>query len=209
MQARDDGRGREAGVPQGTRPRTAAPPAPASLPLAASGTALAAAVQRLAGNAAMTSMVQREREQHEHGPGCGHQDAAERPSHPASVQRRTTAHQVLRDSGTSIAGPLRKEMEARLGADFSDVRLHTDAAARASAAELGARAYTSGSHVVLGDGGHDKVTLAHELTHVIQQRQGSVAGTDNGAGLWVSDPNDRFEQAAEANARAVMARPAP
>jgi hypothetical protein len=61
-------------------------------------------------------------------------------------------------------------MEARFGADFSDVRVHTGEAARASAAELSARAYTSGSHVVFGDGGVDKHTLAHELTRVIQQR---------------------------------------
>ncbi|NEE20089.1 DUF4157 domain-containing protein, partial [Streptomyces sp. SID7499] len=71
---------------------------------------------------------------------------------------------------------------------------------RASATEIGARAYTSGNHVVIGTGGTDKHTLAHELTHVIQQRQGPVAGTDNGTGLKVSEPSDRFEREAEANA---------
>ncbi|MFD0392119.1 DUF4157 domain-containing protein [Streptomyces nogalater] len=96
-------------------------------------------------------------------------------------------------------------MEARLGADFSDVRIHSDAAARTSAAEVGARAYTSGSHVVIGEGGADRHTLAHELVHVIQQRQGPVAGTDNGAGLRVSDPADRFEREAEATARHALA----
>ncbi|MGW2818437.1 eCIS core domain-containing protein, partial [Streptomyces sp. NPDC001415] len=95
------------------------------------------------------------------------------------------------------------------GADFSDVRIHNDSAAKASAAEVGARAYTSGSHVVIGDGGADKHTLAHELTHVIQQRQGPVAGTDNGSGLKVSDPSDRFEREAEANATRVMSGPVP
>ncbi|WP_422641191.1 DUF4157 domain-containing protein [Streptomyces glaucescens] len=74
---------------------------------------------------------------------------------------------------------------------------------------MGARAYTSGSHVVLGEGGRDKETLAHELTHVIQQRQGPVSGTDNGSGLRVSDPSDRFEREAEANARRVMSAPRP
>jgi Domain of unknown function (DUF4157) len=76
----------------------------------------------------------------------------------------------------------RTEMEARLGADFSDVRLHTDAASQRSAAEIGARAYTSGNHVVIGEGGANDHTLAHELTHVVQQRQGPVAGTDQGNG---------------------------
>lgn len=100
-------------------------------------------------------------------------------------------------------------MESRLGADFSDVRVHTGPTAQRSAAEIGARAYTSGSDVVIGAGGGDKHTLAHELTHVIQQRQGPVSGTDTGDGLRVSDPGDRFERAAEANARRVMSGPAP
>ncbi|WP_413095172.1 aldo/keto reductase [Streptomyces nitrosporeus] len=108
-----------------------------------------------------------------------------------------------------MAAPLQQEMERRLGADFSDVRLHTGTTAQRSAAEIGARAYTSGNHVVIGDGGGDRHTLAHELTHVIQQRQGPVAGTDNGSGLRVSDPSDRFEREAEANARQALSGPVP
>ncbi|MFB8405267.1 DUF4157 domain-containing protein [Streptomyces sp. NPDC055912] len=100
-------------------------------------------------------------------------------------------------------------MEARLGADFSDVRIHDDQAARDSAAEIGAHAYTSGNNIALGDSGSDKHTLAHELTHVIQQRRGPVAGTDNGAGLSISDPSDRFEREAESNATRVMSGAAP
>ncbi len=99
----------------------------------------------------------------------------------------------------------RTDMESRLGADFSDVRVHSGPAARSSAAEVGARAYTSGSDIVIGEGGADRHTLAHELVHVIQQRRGPVAGTDDGAGLKVSDPADRFEREAEATARRVMA----
>ncbi|WP_231336012.1 DUF4157 domain-containing protein [Actinomadura graeca] len=119
--------------------------------------------------------------------------------------QRSTVHDVLRSGGRPLDDATRTDMEARLGADFSDVRVHTGAAATASAAGLGARAYTSGDHVVLGAGGGDRLTLAHELTHVIQQRQGPVAGTDTGSGLRVSDPGDRFEREAEATARRVMA----
>jgi hypothetical protein len=46
-------------------------------------------------------------------------------------------------------------------------------------------------------------TLAHELTHVQQQRRGPVSGTDTGTGVAVSDPSDPFEQEAEAAAQAV------
>lgn len=141
-------------------------------------------LQRSAGNAAVSRLVEEGRT----GPA---------------------AHDVLRSPGRPLDQPVRSEMEARLGADFSDVRLHTDGAARRSAEELGARAYTSGSHVVLGSGGADQHTLAHELTHVIQQRRGPVSGVDRGDGLSVSDPADAFEQAAEANARRAMTGPTP
>ncbi|MFK0049786.1 DUF4157 domain-containing protein [Streptomyces sp. NPDC090741] len=164
-------------------------------------------LQGTAGNGAVIQMLRRAghawaQDQHQHSDGCGHQAEA-------AVVQRSVTHDVLKGPGHPLADATRSEMESRLGADFSDVRLHTDGAAKQSAAELGARAYTSGSHVVIGEGGGDKHTLAHELTHVIQQRQGSVSGADNGAGLRVSDPSDHFERAAESNARAVMSRPAP
>ena len=157
--------------------------------------AAAFAMQRSIANAAVFWMP--DSALHRHGTGRGHQQAA-----PAPVQR-SAVHDVLSGPGQPLAAPVMQEMEARLGADFSDVRVHTDAAARASAAEVGARAYTSGSHVVIGDGA-DKQTLAHELTHVIQQRTGPVAGTDHGNGLRLSDPSDSFEHAAESNAARVM-----
>lgn len=167
------------------------------------------------GNAAVVQMLREEghpfapaspaQERHQHGPGCGHQNAAGGGAAPV---QRSAVHDVLRSGGRPLDDATRGDMESRLGADFSDVRIHTDAAAKASASEIGARAYTSGNHVVLGDGGGDKHTLAHELTHVIQQRQGPVAGADNGSGLRVSDPSDRFEREAEANATRVMRAPA-
>ncbi|WP_416069203.1 DUF4157 domain-containing protein [Streptomyces buecherae] len=155
------------------------------------------ALQRTIGNAAVARRIDAAR--HKHVPGSGHEEAP--------VQR-SAVEKVLRGPGRPMAAPLRAEMESRLGADFSDVRLHTDATARRSATGIGARAYTSGSHIVVGEGGADRHTLAHELTHVIQQRQGPVAGTDHGDGLALSDPSDRFERAAEENAVRVMRDPA-
>lgn len=126
-------------------------------------------------------------------------------------ERSSSVQDVLRTPGRPLDEPLRQEMEARLGADFSQVRVHDDAAARRSAAEVGASAYTSDNHVVIGHGGADKHTWAHELTHVVQQSAGPVAGTETGDGLRVSDPADRFEREAERVATQVMsgAPPAP
>jgi hypothetical protein len=48
--------------------------------------------------------------------------------------------------------------------------------------------------------------LAHELTHVVQQRSGPVDATPVGGGIAISHPSDRFEQAAERSADQVVQR---
>ena len=87
--------------------------------------------------------------------------------------------------------------------------MHDDAAAHRSAQAVNAHAYTVGSNVVFQrdryDPGSDagRMMLAHELTHVVQQRSGPVDGTPTGGGIKVSDPSDRFEREAAANAERV------
>jgi len=93
--------------------------------------------------------------------------------------------------------------------------VHTDSAAHDSAKSVNAHAYTVGSNVVFQRDKYDpashegKTMLAHELTHVVQQRSGPVDGTESGGGIKVSDPSDRFEREASANADRAMASPAP
>ncbi|GCE78124.1 eCIS core domain-containing protein [Cellulomonas biazotea] len=117
--------------------------------------------------------------------------------------------------GQALDPEVRTDMEGRLGADFGDVRVHTDGAASDSARSVGAHAYTVGSDIVFQRDAYDpgstagRTTLAHELTHVVQQRSGAVDGTPTGGGISVSDPGDRFETAAADNAERVMAGPAP
>ena len=106
-------------------------------------------------------------------------------------------------------------MEARLGSDFSDVRVHTGDKAARSVAAVSATAYTVGSEVVFGQGSFDPASpagrhrLAHELVHVQQQRQGPVSGIDRGGGVAISDPADSFEREAEATAARVASGPPP
>lgn len=127
----------------------------------------------------------------------------------AAEEQRSLVHEVLRTPGRPLDAPLRTEMETRFGgADFSGVRVHSDAVAQRSAQEIQAKAYTSGPHVVDG-GGMSKEDWAHELTHYLDQQAGPVPGTDNGAGLSVSDPSDRGERRAVENARRVMSTAAP
>ena len=116
---------------------------------------------------------------------------------------------VGRGGGTPLEPAIQQRMESSFGTDFSDVRVHTGGGASASARAVDAHAYTVGNEVVLGDGqtpgsaGHER-TLAHELTHVVQQRSGPVEGTPAPGGIAISNPNDRFERAAETTADAVV-----
>ncbi len=74
----------------------------------------------------------------------------------------------------------RAYFEPRFDRDFSQVRVHADAQAAESARVVNARAYTVGRDVVFGAGQHAPGTsegrrlMAHELTHVVQQRAGNV-----------------------------------
>ncbi len=69
-------------------------------------------------------------------------------------------------------------MEARLGHDFSRVRVHTGGEAAAAARALRARAYTVGDQVAFAPGEYERggtrtrELVAHELVHVLQQRAG-------------------------------------
>lgn len=118
---------------------------------------------------------------------------------------------VNSDAGAPLADETRDFMESRFGADFRDVRIHTDSKASDSARSVQAHAYTVGNNVVFQSGKYEPETdsgqrmLAHELTHVVQQRSGPVAGTPAPGGIKVSHPSDVFEQAAESSADRVMA----
>ncbi|MGW2047774.1 eCIS core domain-containing protein [Streptomyces sp. NPDC001858] len=154
-------------------------------------------LQRAVGNSAVGAMLQREQDE-------------ESPS-----AQRSPVHDVVGSgSGQSLGADVRSDMEGRLGADFSDVRVHTGDAAHESAKSVGAHAYTVGNNVVFQRDAYDpsshsgRTTLAHELTHVIQQRSGPVDGTTAPGGIRVSDPSDRYEREASENADRVMSAPA-
>ncbi|MFJ7412978.1 DUF4157 domain-containing protein [Streptomyces sp. NPDC098077] len=172
-------------------------------------------LQRTAGNGAIGAMVQRARsgaaetaaEQVEAAEATGRAGLAE--------EQRSPVHDVVSSGGSPLDTDTRTDMESRMGADFSDVRVHHDSAAHESAKSVGAHAYTVGNNVVFQRDAYDpgspqgRTTLAHELTHVIQQRNGPVEGTEAPGGIRVSDPSDRFEREAVANADRVLSDPAP
>jgi outer membrane protein OmpA-like peptidoglycan-associated protein len=79
--------------------------------------------------------------------------------------------------GKPLPKSVRSSFEPWFGADFSKVRVHTDARAARIAKVINARAFTVGSNIGFGVGEYSPATtsgrrtLAHELTHVVQQRR--------------------------------------
>jgi hypothetical protein len=112
--------------------------------------------------------------------------------------------QIDSSSGHPLDSSTRGLMEESFGHDFNDVRVHTDSNAHEAARSLSAEAFTTGRDVYFSRGAYDPASvsgrglLAHELTHVVQQRQGLAA-------TGVSSPSDPLEQQAEAVSRAVIA----
>lgn len=96
-------------------------------------------------------------------------------------------HDALRSPGEPLSAETQKDFDARLGDNFAGVRVHADGASAAATAALNADAFTVGRHIVFGAGMYTPSTLsgkalmAHELTHVLQQRPSScsdIAGED-------------------------------
>lgn len=117
----------------------------------------------------------------------------------------SVVHEVLRSPGAPLDTAVRAFMEPRFGHDFSQVRVHTDAKAVESARAVNAVAYTVGQDVVFDESKYAPRSkdgsrlLAHELTHVIQQR--SAVPVDS---LRTSSPNTSAEHEAERVANDVM-----
>ena len=85
-----------------------------------------------------------------------------------------------RGSGQSLADRIKLPMEQAFGADFSGVKIHTDAKSDKLNQSIQAKAFTTGQAIFFRQGEYDpgsqggQELLAHELTHVIQQKGSAV-----------------------------------
>jgi hypothetical protein len=79
--------------------------------------------------------------------------------------------------GHPLPEKVRTYFEPRFGADFGNVRVYADSNAAQTAKSINAKAFTKGTDIVFGenqyspDSSPGKNLLAHELTHVIQQKK--------------------------------------
>jgi hypothetical protein len=82
---------------------------------------------------------------------------------------------VINSGGQTLPGPLQESFGAKMGQDFSNVRIHNDQRAHESAKAINAKAYTTGRDIVFAKGEYQpdnqagKELIAHELVHTVQQ----------------------------------------
>ncbi len=134
------------------------------------------------------AMVQRkcaQCEEEESGTMEGEEEMIQRKERTAawSMQGLETKLHGERGQGFVLPTSTQNMMERNIGADFSQVRLHTGKKAVQMNRQLNSRAFTHGSDIYFNQGEYQpqgptgQHLLAHELTHVVQQ--GAAAAVPN------------------------------
>ena len=136
--------------------------------------------------------------------GCGTHTGGGLCDHCRSQQHSRAA--LIPPGGAPLTTDVRERMESRFDTRFDEVRVHRGAEADVSARRVNATAFTVGSDIVIGSSAQDPASpagerlLAHELTHVAQQRSAPVAAT-----LAVAPSASPLEHQARASAANVVA----
>ena len=115
---------------------------------------------------------------------CGEEEKLQkREAGQAAVgQAPASVYEVLRSPGQPLDAATRAYFEPRFGRDFSSVRVHIGPSAAQSARDVNSHAYTVGRNIAFDSGRfapgsqEGRGLLAHELTHVAQQRELGAIG---------------------------------
>ena len=109
-----------------------------------------------------------------------------------------------RGGGQALDSTTRDTVGGALGDPLSDVRVHTDDTAHNLSSAVSARAFTTGSDVYFAKGEYQPGSsegnrlLAHELSHVVQQRGAPTEGP-----MTVSQPGEALENEADQASRGI------
>jgi len=125
--------------------------------------------------------------------GCEEEMAQRQPMEEEELQAKEMPGQTLnvtpnlesrinslKGGGQPLDTATRNFFEPRFGHDFSSVRVHQSGQAADVSRSINARAFALGNNVVFGSGQYQsqssegKRLLGHELTHVVQQRDGAI-----------------------------------
>jgi len=108
----------------------------------------------------------------EEGEAGSLQMKSDQPSFVSPDMESQIAHPT---GGSEMDDMTRSGMESSFGADFSQVKIHTDQHAVQMSRSLGAQAFTHGNDIYFNEGNYKpsadsgRHLLAHELTHTLQQ----------------------------------------
>ncbi len=135
------------------------------------------AVDKQPGDGSLPSMLAAPRFQRKCAP-CEEEESHLQRAADAGDPRSVTSDfqsKLKRGNGLPLPPGLLQDMRARMGADFSDVRVHVGGAAHEMSQSINAKAFTLGRDIYFRDGNYDPVSssgktlLAHELAHTLQQ----------------------------------------
>ncbi|MBL6448800.1 DUF4157 domain-containing protein [Fulvivirga sp. 29W222] len=129
------------------------------------------------------------------------------------VQMKSGGDQSTGGNPASQSGALPSsvlsKMEGAFNTSFSDVKVHNNSS---SATSMGALAYAQGSSIHFAPGQYNpnstkgQELIGHELTHVVQQRQGRVKATTQAKGAPVNDDPTLEREADEMGKKAVQGK---
>jgi Domain of unknown function (DUF4157) len=124
---------------------------------------------------------------------CEEEEKVQRKPLASFIQRKESSAGIVasdvvsnkinasKGGGSSMDSHTQSFMQSRFGADFSNVKIHTGIEAVQMNRELNAKAFTVGSDIYFNEdqynpgSGEGKHLLAHELTHTIQQDNGTIS----------------------------------
>jgi Domain of unknown function (DUF4157) len=152
-------------------------------------------------------VLQRSYASSQHAAGGEHEEDSKKKSsivHRSVFQQDRDTPRPSQNGNGNLPDSVKKEMKTRFGSDFSGVRVHADARAGSQALEIGAKAFTKSGEIYFAPGHYQPDTrtgralIAHELTHVMQQKQGGVSGGWGSLGTIASSQSNLEREAMNA-----------
>lgn len=157
-----------------------------------------------------------EKETEEEGPSQLKKDEEEKPIQGKLQLKDNSESQSATSensgAGSKMSGELQGKMENSFGTDFSGVNIHANSD---KAPALNALAFTQGNDIHFAPGQYNpdsqkgQELLGHELTHVVQQKQGRVQTTTQLKGAQINDSPELEKEADEMGEKAAKGIPQP
>ncbi len=139
--------------------------------------------------------------QRSEGPEVEEEELQMKSAQSAPIQAKSASNKMPED--------IQAKMEHTMGADFSNVNIHEGS----KASDVGALAYAQGNDIHFAQGQYNPASqdgqklLGHELTHVVQQREGRVKPTTQFKGQSINDDPALEQEADNMGAKAASSAP--